>query len=295
MTKLILSLLLLLSSASALFAEHTLSAPYVGYTDYDSNDTQRENSYDIGIFSRSSDENNTYDIFLNYNYITNNSDSNDTNSSDTNSTDSNIKNISLSLLKKYNLTEDIKLLAAINYNLSTDDRYDQVFSLLGGIEKNIDIIKLGFNASYSKYNSDALASSAAQASPHFGFYFGHPDSIMGNFYTKVMYDMIFLKSPNSSVERRYRSHALNITHFKHGFETNVQLWFGESLYAVRSNGLINQFLDIVYKDGVFISLKYNISDETAIQISSLSQTYLNVGESEDSKLKSYILSAYFRF
>lgn len=290
MKKMILSLLLLLSYSSALFAEHSISAPYMGYTDY--NDTQMNSSYDIGIFSRNVDENGSYDMFLNYNHITKNTDNNDSNST---ASDSTIKNISLGLLRRYNYSDTTKLLAAFNLNLSTDDGYDQIFSILGGIEQTIDIIKVGFNGSYSHFNSSALAKSSLQASPYFGFYFGHPKSVMGNFYVKVIYDIIALTSPTSGISSTYKSHALDITHFKYGFETNVQLWFGESLYALRSNGLVNQYLNIMYQDGVYISLKYNFTDKTSIQASTLSQTYTAVGDGSESKLKSYLLSANFKF
>lgn len=291
MTKMILSLLLMLASASALLAEHTLSAPFVGYTTY--NDSQLESGYDVGVFSQTKDENATYNIFLNYNHLTNVGDTNETNAT---SDEETIKNISISLLKKYNLADDLKLLTAINYNLSTDDRYDQVFSVLGGLEKSMDIIKFGANVSYSKFNDDALAKSTTQVSPYFAFYFGHPNSVMGNFYTKIMYDTILLNSlADTTMSKRYRSHALNITHFKHGFETNVQLWFGETLYALRSNGLVNQFLNIKYKDSALVSVKYNLSDTIALQLSSLSQTYMAIEDTEDSKLKTYILAAYFKF
>lgn len=291
MKKFILSLTILFFS-SFLFAEEILSAPFVGYTNY--NDIEKENGYNIGVYSKLKKEKHSFEILLDYNTISYNS---DINSSDLNTTysPSSTKNIDMALVYNYDVDNSFKLYSSLNYINSSDHKYNHLISFLAGLEKNVNNFKFGTNVSFSKFNSSSVAKSAEQITPYFGFYFGDYNSLMGKFFTKISYDFISLHSVQNNMKTSYSPHAISIINLKNNFETKLEMWFDKSLYAVRDRGLTKHYLADVYKDSIILSSKYKASKEFSVQLSYMRRAYIAYNETSESTMKSYLLSTYFKF
>jgi hypothetical protein len=291
MKKIILSLSILLHS-SFLFAEDILTAPYIGYTNYD--DTEKEHGYNVGVYSKLKEEKHSFELLLDYNAINY---KNDINSSDSNTTfsPSSTKNINIALLYNYDIDNSFKLYSALNYINSSDHKYNHLISLLAGLEKRINQFKFGTNVSFSKFNSSSVAKSAEQITPYFGFYFGDYNSLMGNFFTKISYDFISLHSVQNNMKSSYSPHSISFINFKNNFETKLEMWFGKSLYALRDKGLTKHYLADVYKDSIILSSKYKVSKEFSVQLSYMRRAYIAYNETSESTMKSYLISTYFKF
>lgn len=298
--KKILLLLLSLFISISLQAEEGATSPYIAFTDY--NGSIKKESYEFGLYSQMKKGANTFDIivgFKNISYQNSDSNSTDVNATDSNSTVSipseSTKEIKVSLLSTYKIEDDLKLKTSFNYILSTEEVYDQVMSVLVGLEKNSSIFKYGANISIIKLNSESLTDYTQQISPYFGFYFGHINSTMGHFYTKIQYNAQHNYSINGDINSNYKSHSFSITHFKNKFETNFQLLFGESVYALRNNGLTIDNLGDTHKSGIILSTKYDLSDLGAIKFSYVKKDYISMGDTTETELKRYMLSIYFNF
>ncbi|WP_373072373.1 hypothetical protein [Sulfurimonas sp.] len=286
MKKIILSFILIVNWIS-LQAQttNTLTAPFMSYTKHYNDEqttTNKRSEYNLGLYSKIKNNKHSFDLLLDYGnikYYDN----------------SNIKNLDLAVLYRYKLDDTLTINSSINYLFSSKSDYDQIFAVLAGLEKNTDIFQLGANISYSKYNSASLAKFTNQFTPYLGFYFGDYNSLMGTFLAKVTYDFITLHSGDSSLKEEYSAHSLSLKNSNGNFDTTIELWFGESIYALRNYGLTNHFLKDLYKDALIVSTKYKISDSVSVKLSYLKRSYIASGETENSTLKSYLISTYFRF
>lgn len=273
----IFSILLVLLYTNICAKENTLS-PFIGSTNYYTSD--KDKAYNLGIYFKSKD---IKAVLENKKTIY--------------SSDSNLSDFSqLSFAAKYDFynKNDLNAYTTINLIHSSNSEYNGISSILVGLNKELRIFTLGTNLSYSHY-SNTYVKSVIQVSPYIGFSFGDYKSLMGNFYTKIIFDSISPDSNVGGIKKDYSTYALSITHNKNNFQTLFEYWFKDHIFALHDDGLTIQNYEEVYENSLSLSVLYKFSYNMSFQLSYIKKDYRDYDEQSKSKLKNYMMFLYYKF
>ena len=280
MKKNIIIALFLLVSVN-LFAKQTLLVPVIGFSTY--SNSSKKSELQIGIYTNIIKEDSIYEIAYEHKNTTYSTTQSDTNQND------------FTFLYTYKKSSSLKYRGAIHYIFSSIKKDNNSFITLLGIEKANKKIVYGINASLSQYTNDSLTNYAYQLNPYFGIYYGEVNSFMGNFFTKISYDSIYLDGSNQNLDEVYKSFTINITQNKGKFINTLRYWTGEQLYAVKDNALTVYNLSDVYSGGFLLSTKYKFSKKYIVQLSYINEDFKTYGTDTESSINKYLISTTFNY
>jgi len=260
------------------FASPSTFTPFYGSTTFSNSEKKEAKNY--GVYYKGEN----FKTVVEKQAIKYNNDSNSSNFTQTN----------YSVQYNIDIENDIDVYTTLNYIQSSNTKYSGIYSVLLGSKKKFDSFTFGLNLSYSDYNNVSVKS-VKQISPYIGFSFGDYNSLMGNFYTKIIYDTISLDSNLLGLKKDYSTYSVSLTHSKRNFQNFVGYWFKDHLFALRDDGLTIQNFEEIYENALSISSKYNFSPFTSLQISFIQKDFHVIGQQTKSKLKNTMLFLYSKF
>ena len=277
-------LALFLTIYTNILANDVIFAPFYGSSTYKNATKDKATNY--GFYFKNGNFKSVIE-YQDVKYSPDNNDSNITNPS-------NFTQTNLSLAYKFNIAKNTDLLTSLQYINSSNKNYDGLYSVLLGIKKKFNNFSLGLNYSYSDYSNTTIKT-VQQATPYIGFRFGDYKSLMGTYYIKIMNNFIMPDAKVQSISSDYSTFGISLTQNKGDFQNFVQYWSGDSIFAIRDNGLSIQNFEEIYEKALSISSKYSFSSTTSVQLSYIEKDFSDYSSSSTSTLTNTILFLYFKF
>ncbi len=179
---------------------------------------------------------------------------------------------------------------------------DQVFIVFAGIKYfegyDFDMGADAYYSSYSKYTYDTNSTLTGRGESSFsgahskrnkgldmlqltgsiGLGFGDYLSVWGSFYTKFHYDYIRPVTENGELlQDDYHSAGCILKNFNGSWTTEIGVWFGKQVFAVRNNGFMVYNLAEEHTGGMHASMHYKFEKQLGLRVEIVNENFREAG------------------